>query len=190
VANQANSPFLQLPENVRSLIYTYALGGKTINISYETYRTTAHPTKSKRVQEVVPVFQYQCKVYDGRRNPFTTISQPWMKPPATSLTLLNGVCRQMYKETATLPYQLNIIAFDSHNVMFNFLFMEKRLRVQQLDAFEELMLPETLPGSNALARLRNVDRVCLGVAQEGQPKGSYRVVRTEGEEPRLIKILK
>jgi hypothetical protein len=190
MANQTNSPLLQLPENVRNLVYTYALGGKTINISYETYHTTAHPTKSKRVQAVVPVFKYQCTVLDGKKNPYTTVSQPWVKPPATTFTLLNGVCRQMYEETATLPYQLNLIAFDSYNIMFNFLLMEKRLRLEQLDAFTEFMLPDTLPGWNALARLRNVERVFLGVTQEGRPRGAYRVVRTEGEEPRLTKILK
>jgi hypothetical protein len=180
---------LQFPETVRSLIYTYVLGGRTINISYETYHTTVDPAKPKGAQKVVPVFKYQCTVLDGRRNPFTTVSQPWIRP-LTTFTLLNGVCRQMYQETATLPYQLNLIAFESHNIMFNFLFMEKRLRLQQLDAFTELILPETLPGSNALAGLRNVERVCLAVAQEGKPRGWYRVVRTEGEEPRLTKILK
>ncbi|KAL1796289.1 hypothetical protein ACET3X_004829 [Alternaria dauci] len=190
MANQANSPLLQLPENVRNLIYTHVLGGRTINIGYENYRTTYDPTKPKRAQDVVPIFKYRCTVFDGRRNPYTAVaSQPWLKPP-TRFTLLNGVCRQMHEETATLPYQLNLIAFDSYNIMFNFLFLEERLRVAQLDALTELMLPDTLPGSNALTRLRNVERVFLGVAQEGRVKGAYRVVRTEGEEPRLTKISK
>ncbi|RYO12183.1 hypothetical protein AA0121_g9318 [Alternaria tenuissima] len=190
MANQANSPLLQLPEDVRNLIYKHVLGGRTINISYENYRTTYDPTKPKRAQDVVPVFKYRCTVFDGKRNPYTAVAaQPWLKPP-TTFTLLNGVCRQMYEETATLPYQLNLIAFDSHNIMFNFLLLEKRLRLEQLDALTEFMLPETLPGSNTLACLRNVERVFLGVAQEGRVRGAYRVVRTEGEEPRLTKITK
>jgi hypothetical protein len=187
MSNQADSPLLQLPENVRSLIYRYALGGKTINIGYKTYHITLDPTRPKRVQRIVPIFKYRCTVFEGRRNPFTTISQPYVKT-STSFTLVNGVCRQMYEETAALPYRLNMIAFDSYNIMFNYLFIEKRLGGQQLDAFTELLLPETLPGSNALARLRNVDKVFLGVAQEGMPKGWYRVVRTAGEEPRLARV--
>ncbi|KAG9189779.1 hypothetical protein G6011_06647 [Alternaria panax] len=190
MANQVNSPLLQLPENVRSLIYTYVLGGKSINIGYESYRTIHDPTKPKKAQEVVPIFKYRCTVFGGKRNPYRAVAaEPWLKPP-TTFTLLNGVCRQMYEETATLPYQLNLIAFDSYNIMFNFLFMEKRLRLAQLDALTNFMLPDELPGSNALARLRNLEIVFLGVAQEGRARGAYRVVRTEGEEPRLTKILK
>ncbi|KAI4955941.1 hypothetical protein J4E91_000150 [Alternaria rosae] len=187
--NQTNSPLLQLPENVRNLIYAYALGGKTINIGYQTYHLTFDPTKPRKVKQVTPMFKYRCTVYDGNRNPFTTISQPWVKS-STVFTLLNGVCRQMYQETATLPYRLNLIAFDSYSIMFNFLFMEDRLRREHLDTFTEILLPEELPGSNALARLCNVNKVFLGVAQEGKPKGWYRVVRAQGEEPRLTRVVK
>jgi hypothetical protein len=188
MTNQTDSPLLQLPENVRSLIYTFALSGKTINIGYQTYRTTFDPTRPTRVNRVVPIFKYRCTVFDGARNPFTTISQPYVKS-ATSFTLLNSVCRQMYEETMTLPYRLNMMAFDSYNIMFNFLFLEKRLRQEQLDAFTQLVLPDDLPGSNALARLSNLNRVFLGVAQEGKHKSWYRVVRTYGEA-RLVRDLK
>ncbi|KAI4670479.1 uncharacterized protein J4E79_000761 [Alternaria viburni] len=187
--NQTDSPLLQLPENVRNLIYTYTLGGKTINIGYQTYHLTFDPTKPKKVKRVTPIFKYQCTVYDGTQNPFKTISQPWVKRP-TVFTLLNGVCRQMYQETATLPYRLNLIAFDSYSIMFNFLFLESRLHREHLDAFTELLLPNQLPGSNALARLSNVSKVYLGVTQEGKPKGWYRVVRTQREEPRLARVMK
>jgi hypothetical protein len=172
---------LRLPGEIRNAIYEYALGGKTIHIDYETYRTT----KSNKIHEVTPVFKYYCTVYDKKpTNPFNAASQPYRKS-TTSFTPLNNVCRQLYQETAVLPYKLNMICFGSHNIMFNFLFMEKRLSRQQLDAFTQLMVPDELPGSNMLGLLRNLGKMYLAVDQTGKAKGWFVVVRQEGEKPKL-----
>jgi hypothetical protein len=180
--NQNDSPFLRLPGEVRNAIYEYALGGKTIHIDYETYRTIH---KSNKIQTVTPVFKYHCTVYDKKpTNPFNAASQPYRKF-STSFTPLNNVCRQLYQETAILPYNLNLICFGSHNIMFNFLFMEKRLSRQQLDAFTQLMLPDELPGSNMLGLLRNLEKVYLAVDQGGKAKGWFVVVGQEGGKPKL-----
>lgn len=99
------------------------------------------------------------------------------------LTLLNNICRQMYIETATLPYSLNLLSFGSYNTMFNFLAMERRLNRKQLDAITKIVLSDALPQTNMLKHLRNLERVYLGVEQGNLAKGWYYVVRREGEAP-------
>ncbi|KAF1834488.1 hypothetical protein BDW02DRAFT_550291 [Decorospora gaudefroyi] len=187
--NQTNSPLLQLPENVRSLIYKYALGGKTINIGFETYRTIYSPQKPRQAQQVIPIFKYNCTVFNSFTNPFKATALPYLKW-STSFTLLNNICRQLYEETATLPYKLNLISFGSHNIMINFLLMERRLSRQQLDAITQLVLPNALPESNMRGYLRNLDRVFLAFDQNGLPKSWYCIIRDEGEEPKVARTLK
>jgi hypothetical protein len=184
-ANQVSSPLLQLPSDVRDLIYIYTLGGKTINISYETYRITRDPTRPQAAQQVVPVFKYNCTVIDGRTNPYQAASKPYMKTHK-NFTLLNNICRQLYVESATLPYKLNMICFGSHNIMINFLLMERRLSRPQLDALTQLVLPNELPGPNMLTLLRKLEKVYLAYDQGGKATGWYHVHREEGEEPRLL----
>lgn len=188
-ANQASSPLLQLPPNVRDLIYRYTLGGKTINIEYKTYRILLDPTRPQMARQVVPVFRYHCTVLDGRTKPHQAAARPYLKTHKT-FTLLNHVCRQLYVETATLPYKLNVMCFASHNIMVNFLLMEKRLSRRHLDAFTQLILPDELPGSNMLACLRNLENVFLAFGDSERPGGWYRVERVEGEEARLIPAVK
>jgi hypothetical protein len=174
---------LHLPAQVRNAIYEYALGGKTINIDYETYRTVY---KGNKLRKVTPVFEYHCTVYDKKpMNPFGKVDQPYLKS-YSSFTPLNNICRQLYQETAVLPYKLNLICFGSHNIMFNFLFMEKRLARQHLNALTQMVLPDTLPGSNMLGSLPNLEKVFFANEQDGStPRDWYYVVRQEGEVPKL-----
>jgi hypothetical protein len=231
--NQKDSLFLRLPGEVRNTIYQYALGGKTINIQYETYRTTY---KFDKVQKVTPVFKYHwyvtaCEGLQGDvlvrfatlvaiypkspaalfpkdrehtltlyraicstvyhkkpANPFSGVSQPYKKV-STSFTPLNNICRQLYHETAALPYKLNMFGFDSHNIMFNFLVMEKRLSRQQLEAITQIVLPNEVPGSNMLGLLRSLEKVWCADDENGKAKGWHYVVRQEGEKPKLQRKL-
>jgi hypothetical protein len=176
--NQTESPFLRLPSHVRKAIYEYALGSKTVNIEYETYRRTY---KTNKVQKSTPVFKYHCTVYEQKRmNPFGAKTYE----SSSGFTLLNNICRALYQETAVMPY-LNLICFGTHNIMFNFLFMEKRLSREQLDAFNQILLRNELPGSNMLGFLPNLEKVYLADDHNGKAKGWYYVTRKEGEEPKL-----
>ncbi|KAH7078992.1 hypothetical protein BKA63DRAFT_408973 [Paraphoma chrysanthemicola] len=181
-ANQNNSPFLRLPSAVRNRIYDYAFGGNTINICYETYRTTYvndQPAKQ------TPIFRYHCVVYDRLTNPFQEIRKGTIGIQH-GFTLLNRVCRQLYLETAPLPYQLNTIAFASYNVMMNFLVIERRLSRQQREAVRTLVLPDHLPAPNILESLPKLQRFYLGLYQYVELKGWYRVVREEGQLPGVV----
>jgi len=67
--------------------------------------------------------------------------------------------------------------------------VEKRLSRQQLEAFTQLLLPDGLPASNVLSWLRNVGKVHLAFEQDGQLKGWYQVIRREGAEPIMRRML-
>jgi hypothetical protein len=181
--NQSSSPFLRLPEEVRTKIYKYALGGNTINISYETYRIVESASESDKP---IPVFRYRCTVYNQRAvNPFRSKQVPYMKI-TYGFTPLNNICRQLYYETATLPYTLNTLAFATHNTMFNFLFIEKRFSREQRDAITSLMLHDALPMSNFLIFMRNLEKVVLVNDLPGKEKGTYKVTRVKGRAPKLL----
>jgi hypothetical protein len=177
--NQANSPFLRLSGEIRNRIYDYALGGNTINIGYQTYHSS--------YKKVVPVFKYHCTVFSTRVNPYKDRQNPRVKI-SHGFTLLNSICRQLYLETAALPYKLNTIAFDSHNTMVNFILIEQRLSRQQRHALTQLFLPNDVPGANMLTFLPNLTKVFLGFTQTLQKQqGFYIVIREDGKQPRLIK---
>jgi hypothetical protein len=135
-----------------------------------------------------PVFRYNCTVYNYPTNPFKGNQQPYVKV-STSFTLLNNICRQLYLETAVLPYKLSMIAFESHNIMVNFLLHEQRLSHSQRHALTQLLVRNALPGANLLTYLPNVEKVFLGSEQVyGKSSGWYTVVRQEGEEPSLQRL--
>ncbi|KAJ4992700.1 hypothetical protein SVAN01_01746 [Stagonosporopsis vannaccii] len=179
--NQSKSPFLRLPEEVRVRIYRFALGGKTITIGYETYRHVGSASELK----VVPMFRYCCAVYSQPAvNPFKN-PLPYVNV-SYGFTPLNNICRQLYNETATLPYTLNSLAFSSHNTLFNFLFLEQRLSREQCDAITSITLQDALPTSNLLAYMRNLQKIVLVDDLPGNSKGTYKVTRVKGKTPKLL----
>jgi hypothetical protein len=158
---------LRLPAEIRNRIYEYALGSQTIKIGYKTF------------EEEQPVFKYHSTVFSRMTNPFEEKQQPYVKV-SKRFTLLNNVCRQLYLETAVLPYKLSTIAFDSTNIMVNFLLHEQRLSRSQRHGFKHLIVRNDLPGANMLTYLPNLEKVYLGGQQAW-----YNVVRRDGEKPEL-----
>lgn len=167
---------------MRAQIYAYVLGGKTIIIGYETYR---HLEAVNEPVKVVPTFRYCCAVYSERNvNPFG--NQPPFINVTSKYTPLNTICRQLYYETATLPFSLNTLAFSTHNVMFNFLYLEQRLSRDQCDAITSITLQNELPTSNFLVFMRNLQKVALVEDAGKNPKGTYKVTRVKGKAPKLL----
>jgi hypothetical protein len=165
------------------------LGHKTINICYQTYKIThENPTaadEQKKATKIAPVFKYYCRVYEGCVDPFSERRRP--TAVSTSFTLFSGVCRQLYLETATLPWELNFIAFDSHSIFVSFILMEKRMTWYQREALLMLFLPDNLPGANMLEYLPNLYKFRLAFDQGGEQKeGVYEVVRIKKQWPRLV----
>jgi hypothetical protein len=164
------------------------LGGNTIKIGYETYRPSYTNTK---LIENVPTFNYYCTVYNQLVNPYKERQHPDVGV-FIEFTLLNNVCRQLYLETAALPFALNRIAFETSNVMFNYIGHDQRLSKQQRHSLKQLMVGDDLPGANILTYLPNLEKVYLAGVDQVQRRiqgeksmGWYVVIREDGKEPRL-----
>jgi hypothetical protein len=181
--NQLESPFLRLPAEIRNRIYDFAFGDKTIKIGYETYRMKSYRNKPNKV---TPVFKYHCTVFNRHINPFRDDVPEALLYSANGFTLLNNICRQLYLETAYLPFTTSLIAFDSHNIMVNFVLHEQYLSRRQRCAITKLALPDHLPGRNMLGYLPNVEQVYLAYEEYKRPKGWYRVVREKGKKIKLL----
>ncbi|KAL1591500.1 hypothetical protein SLS60_011892 [Paraconiothyrium brasiliense] len=174
-ANQSNSPLLRLPSNVRRSIFEYALGGNSIEFGYVTYLVETLPDGKQRS---VPYFQYTSNVYDDRHNPFQG-SRVLLHddPDFLGMTLLNGICRQLYFETYTLPYSLNDFYITSSNALFNFLVQEDRLQPQQCKAIKSLVILHELPVPAVLEKLPNLQHVRLMDSYIPMAGGYYKVRR-------------
>ncbi|KAF2823598.1 hypothetical protein CC86DRAFT_356348 [Ophiobolus disseminans] len=180
--NQTHSSFLRLPSEVRTRIHDYIYREKTILIGYETFRKIVPRNKP---DEMKRVFKYHCTVYNILRNPFTDFLPPGIEI-STGFTLLSNICRQLYLETVTLPFTANFVAFESHNIMVNFILHEQRLSSQQRHTISRLILPDNVPGGNMLTYLPNIERAFLARSQLDKPRGWYDVIRKDGEKPQLM----
>ncbi|KAF2467361.1 uncharacterized protein BDR25DRAFT_317103 [Lindgomyces ingoldianus] len=101
--NKRESPFLRLPAEIRMEIYDLIFSGNTIKISRPRYKDG-----------------FKTTVWKLSNDPFKTIRSP-KNLVKQRITLLNGVCRQLYKETAVLPYKMNVWAFDDSTILREFL---------------------------------------------------------------------
>ena len=54
------------------------------------------------------------------------------------------VCRQLYRETALLPYSLNVWSFENYYVMKRYILKEKRLPLLQRRAIRTLLVGSEL----------------------------------------------
>jgi hypothetical protein len=63
------------------------------------------------------------------------------------MTLLSPVCRQLYHETALLPFRLNAWSFESAHVMDRYVMKEKKLPRPHRRAIRLLYSPVVLPAA-------------------------------------------
>ncbi|TLD25587.1 hypothetical protein PspLS_05887 [Pyricularia sp. CBS 133598] len=153
--NTVTSPLLRLPAELRLRIYELLLDVGQISIDYRAWT----PNSKER-----PGFYCRTLASDAdpwalppanhrgtSRNPairgHTTresrVAGKDIQTGATSggLTLLSGVCRQLYHETATLPFQLNTWSFHSPRLMNRYL-KERRMTLKQRRAVKALFVRE------------------------------------------------
>ncbi|KAF2007201.1 hypothetical protein P154DRAFT_516976 [Amniculicola lignicola CBS 123094] len=186
--NQSNSLFLRLPAEIRNMIYKYVLGGNTISIHYETYRAISQEVDGDLFRDrIIPVFKFNSEVLDKSRFiPFMGSAISTSKI-SNGMTLLNSVCRQLYKETAVLPYKLNTWAFESYSVMVNFIVFREQLNRAQRAAIPEMIIGNQLPSEQVLSYLPGLKKVQLAQKSpavsgrgivDGQTPGWYKVVDT------------
>lgn len=155
--NRVQSPFLRLPYELRLQIYELVLGDRQIHIRFLPWRQHKRQTKSEAEYTDTIKGRFRIDILDRRQDPWgveaakflrlTTTIRP--KPSDTlddrKLTMLSGVCRQLYHETSLLPHRLNTWSFESMHVMEKYIIKENRMPLQQRRAIHTLWCKERIP---------------------------------------------
>ncbi|CAN8103180.1 unnamed protein product [Discula destructiva] len=149
--NKVSSPLLRLPSELRLRIYHLLLGDRQIHIHFVPWQFKRPLKRSKAGQESVKG-HFQYKVMPYKQNPWASdVENLWEAASASQnaaearLTLLSGVCRQLYHETALLPHMLNTWSFESIHMMERYILKESRMSLQQRRAVEILYCKDRLP---------------------------------------------
>ncbi|KAK4160311.1 hypothetical protein QBC43DRAFT_114109 [Cladorrhinum sp. PSN259] len=133
--NQQQSPLLRLPPELRNRIYDLVLRVGQINVCYKKWE------HKKRFRKGVPYYEtreggFWCRILRREQNPWP--GNAFRVEPPHGLTLLSPVCRQLYHETALLPYTVNTWSFESRYVMDRYVVKEKRLPLSHRRAIKIL----------------------------------------------------
>lgn len=154
--NRQVSPLLRIPIELRLQIYELVLGNRQIHVFYVPWQ---HKRRIKNGQVYTETirggFRYQ--VLQKKQDPWELDPRQLRDSTAVPLaslgsriTLLSGVCRQLYHETALLPQQMNTWSFENLHVMERYILRENRMPLLQRRAIQTLYCKEKLP--KALAK--------------------------------------
>ena len=142
-----------MPRRAKDLIYHYVFGNrKVVWLQY------------KFKEDGRPVNRHVCDVYPTARRSHQRWERNPPCQPQRSMTLLSGVCRQLYEETALIPFQSHIWNFNaelsrkSNGTLYNFLWLERKPSRAQVEAISTILVAE-LPGKNILEVLPGLRRV-------------------------------
>ncbi|TLD10088.1 hypothetical protein PgNI_05888 [Pyricularia grisea] len=150
------SPLLRLPAELRLRIYELLLDVGQISIDYRAWtpNTKARPgfycrtLASKADPWALPPVDHRGISRDpalrGQNTaPESRVADKVTQTGATlgGVTLLSGVCRQLYHETAILPFQLNTWSFHSPRLLNRYL-KERRMTLKQRRAVKVLVVRE------------------------------------------------
>ncbi|ERT02452.1 uncharacterized protein SPSK_05566 [Sporothrix schenckii 1099-18] len=153
--NALESPFLRLPPEIRNRIYALVLTVGQIHVRYRPWRmrTTKGGDNKANAKAHSHSGFYAVALgvdQDAWRATTTTTTTTADTKKATSrarvtalpdaLTPLAAVCRQLYRDTASLPFALNAWSFESARLMERFLVREKRLALYQRRAIAVLVV--------------------------------------------------
>lgn len=117
------------------------LGGKQIYITYKPWQHKRRIKQGQLYYETIPGgFRY--RLLQPEQNPWDGLLKEGGGDGR--ITLLSGVCRQLYHETALLPQGLNPWSFENTWVMERFIQREERLTLLQRRAIHVLWCREHL----------------------------------------------
>lgn len=154
--NRRVSPLLRVPIEIRLQIYELVLGDRQIHVFYVPWQ---HKRRIKNGQPYTETIRggFRYEVLEKRQDPWELGPKQGRKSatvPLTSretkVTLLSGVCRQLYHEASLLPQQLNTWSFENLHVMERYILRENRMPLLQRRAIHTLYCKEKLP--KALAK--------------------------------------
>ncbi|KKY31089.1 hypothetical protein UCDDA912_g08967 [Diaporthe ampelina] len=149
--NRLLSPLLRLPFELRLQIYQLVLGDRQIHIFFVPWQ---HKQRIKNGQTYMETIKggFRYEVLEKRQDPWKVDRRDLRKLPSDSsdspdaqITLLSGVCRQLYHETALLPQQMNTWSFETMHVMERYILKENRMPLMQRRAVQTLYCKDRLP---------------------------------------------
>ncbi|KAJ9144276.1 hypothetical protein NKR23_g6170 [Pleurostoma richardsiae] len=142
--NQRVSPLLRIPAELRLRVYDLVLGHRQIYIYYVPWQ---HKRRVKNGQPYHETIRggFRCKILYPTQNPWEEPDRWYLKPFLdVRMTLLSGVCRQLYHETALLPHKLNPWSFQNTYVMERYIMTEGRMTLAQRRTIHTLYCRENL----------------------------------------------
>lgn len=147
--NQQLSPLLRLPPELRNRIYELVLDVGQVHVCFKKWEHKARMRNGQRYYETTEG-GFWCRILDKDENPWREPkAKPTDKPtkptPPRGMTLLSPVCRQLYHETALLPFRLNAWSFESLHIMDRYVMKEKRLPLSHRRAIRLLYAQTVLP---------------------------------------------
>ena len=126
------------------MIYDFLLSGNTIFVTHDAH--TLNFTGRNGSKPHAQPKGYICNVWNEPLNPWAVDESDSHAPKSTrGFTLLSGVCRQLYQETATIPFEANVWAFRA-NVLNRLVNKERRLPLPQRRAMKTLIVEDRMPG--------------------------------------------
>lgn len=143
--NQQLSPLLRLPPELRNRIYELVLDVGQIHVCFKRWE---HKPRLRNGQRYYKTTEggFGCRILERGQNPWQS-AKSIQPSPTRGMTLLSPVCRQLYHETALLPYSLNAWSFETRHVMERYLIKEKRLPRPHRRAIKLLYSQHVLPSS-------------------------------------------
>ncbi|KAK1758920.1 hypothetical protein QBC47DRAFT_370755 [Echria macrotheca] len=171
IKNRQESPLLRLPGEIRNQIYSLVLSVGHINVRFKKWEYYQRSRNGKEFYTPVNPGGFYCRVLDERQDPWFALGEP--SNIQRGMTLLSGVCRQLYQETAVLPFALNIWSFESHAVMERLVIKEDRFSKAQCRAVRAMYAETLLPVALDKAFL-NIETLMLS--------GRTRLIRKPPED--------
>lgn len=141
--NRTASPLLRLPPEIRNRIYELVLSVGIISVHHRPvahrWRVNNSNTNNNNQgrHETIPGGFY-CRRLGASQNPWIDTRHSATRAEERGVTLLSPVCRQLYRETALLPFQLNAWCFESVKLMERYVVRERRLPLEQRRAVRTL----------------------------------------------------
>ena len=183
IRNRTLSPLLKLPPEIRQIIYEYALGDQCILIKYKPHKWSRGQKDGTTGWVHTVQGGFHCTTYDRQVNPFTVAAFPTNAPAERrGFRLLSPVCRQLYQETATLPFELNVLAFENGYVLNRYIMKERRLSLPLRRAIRTLFVQR-------LMICKNVEKYIGGIhtLYVNEDRCVLEYDRRTGEERKLDK---
>lgn len=141
--NRQISPLLRIPIELRLQVYELVLGDRQIHVFFVPWQ---HKRRTKDGQAHIEIIKggFRYEVLRLKQDPWALDSKQ-MRHSEKSITLLSGVCRQLYHETSLLPQQMNTWSFQNLHVMERYILRENRMPLLQRRAIHTLYCKERLP---------------------------------------------